>query len=442
MTEYSGIERTVKEVLDKYTDVSDRLAVGVSGGEDSMCLLSVLIKIRDKKNLVAVHVQHGIRGDESLSDALFVERFCLKNGVEFLRFDVDVPLIAAREKTGTETIARIYRHKALGSLIESKRADYVVLAHHRDDQTESVLMHVLRGSGASGLVGMKEKDGFILRPLLGVPKERISAYVKAEGIDFCVDSTNTDTVYNRNFVRREIIPLIKKRYDVDSATERLSLLAEADDTFIYSLVSDDDFFIGDNECSFGVDHLKKPYALSSRYVMKAAKYSGLVCDVEKKHVDAVIALADVKNGSEIDLPHGYRAVKEYRLITVYKKRAANNDEIPYAVGITPFAEGYVNISSAPVTFEKGRPVFDGDKIPDGAIVRFRRAGDVFKPFGGGTKKLKEYFIDEKVPKRFRDFIPLVCVGNKVLCVCGMEISDEIKVTGQNCNCLKFTYDKE
>lgn len=442
MTEFGEIERTVKEVLDKYTEVSDKLAVGVSGGEDSMCLLSVLMKIRDKKNLLAVHVQHGIRGDESLSDALFVERFCQQNGVEFLRFDVDIPLIAAREKTGTETAARVYRHKALKSLIESKRADYVVLAHHRDDQTESVLMHVLRGSGTSGLVGMKEKDEFILRPLLGVPKECISAYVKAEGIDFRVDSTNSDTVYNRNFLRREIIPLIKKRYDVDSASERLSQLARADDAFIYSLVSDDDFFVGDNECSFAVEHLQKPYALSSRYVRKAAKYAGLVCDVEKKHVDAVIALFDMKNGSETDLPHGYRAVKEYRLVAVYKKRAVNSDEIPYSLGITPFAEGYVSVSSATATFEKGRPVFDGDKIPEGATIRFRRAGDVFTPFGGGTKKLKEYFIDEKVPKRFRDFIPLVCIGNKVLCVCGMEISDEIKVTGQNCNCLKFTYDKE
>ena len=129
-------------------------------------------------------------------------------------------------------------------------------------------------------------------------------------------------------------------------------------------------------------------------------------------------------------------------MTVYKKQPECRDEAGFAPGVIPFAEGYVSVTSAGKIFENRSPVFDGDKIPPDAVIRFRRDGDVFTPYKGGTKKLKEYFIDEKVPKRFRSQIPLICAGNKVLCICGMEIADEIKVTNTTNNCLKFIYSKE
>lgn len=442
MTESIDIERVVKDVIGKYLSSSAKLAVGVSGGEDSMCLLAALLKIRDKKTLKVVHIQHGIRGAESIDDALFVERFCKKNGVEFLRFDADIPKIAAGEKSGVESAARNYRKKVFESLIRKRSADFIALAHHREDQTESVLMHVFRGSGTGGLAGMTEKDGFILRPLISVSKSGISKYVHENAVPFRVDSTNCDTSYNRNFLRKEVIPLIQRRYDVQAAAERLAFLSAADDRFIYSLIGDDEFFENGNECSFASSALDKPYALSSRYAITAMKKAGLCGDFEKKHIDAVLSLSGMQNGCETALPHGYRAVKEYDLVTVYKKNVPQFDETAFALGITPFAEGYVTVAAADKSFEKGSPVFDGDKIPSSAVIRFRRDGDIFKPFGGGTKKLKEYFIDEKVPRRYRDGIPLICDGNNVLCVCGMEISDYIKVTDNTGICLKFTYDKE
>lgn len=428
--------------MDSVCFAADRLAVGVSGGADSMCLLAVLAQLRGKENIVAVHVQHGIRGAEAIADAEFVVQFCQNSGIECLRYDVDVPAVAKECKISIESAARKCRMDVFDALIRRNMARYVALAHHEEDNTESVLMHVFRGSGTGGMRGMTKKDGILIRPLLDMTKQQILRYLAAKGIAYREDSTNGDTQYARNFIRREVIPLIAQRYDIHAAAKRLSCLCAADDEFICSLISGDEFFVEKDACSFAASALKKPYALASRYVITALEKAGLRCDIEKKHIDAVLSLDDKQNGSEIDLPHEYAAAKEYDLMTVYKKQAECRDETGFAPGVIPFAEGYVSVTSAEKIFEKGSPVFDGDKIPPDAVIRFRRDGDVFTPYKGGTKKLKEYFIDEKVPKRFRSQIPLICAGNKVLCICGMEIADEIKVTNTTNNCLKFIYSKE
>lgn len=429
-------------VLDKFCFDGATLAVGLSGGEDSMCLISVLLRVWDKNRIKAVHVQHGIRGESSLSDACFVENFCRENGIELFRFDADIPSMSEKSGLSLESEARLYRKKVFSSILSQKKADFILLAHHRLDCAESVLMHVFRGSGINGLRGMSECDGKIVRPLASVDKCEISSYVKERGIAFCSDETNSDTTYNRNFIRKKVIPLVNERYDAISAAEKLSFLARADDDFICSLIPDDDFTAEDNRCSFDISNLGKPYALASRYVLIAAKRAGLSTDMEKKHVDEIIALSGKQNGKSVALPHGYVAVREYRLVTVYKKQEACFDCIPYAEGITAFGDGCVFILPAEKVFKKGEIIFDGDKIPEGAEIRFRKEGDTFKPFGSGTKKLKEYLIDKKIPARYRDAVPLICIGSRVLAVAGIQISDDIKITEKTRNIMKFSYEKE
>lgn len=442
MSGFDKIESTVSSVLDKFCFDGATLAVGLSGGEDSMCLISVLLRVWDKSKLKAVHIQHGIRGESSLRDASFVRDFCQKNDIELYRFDVDIPALAKQNGLSVETQARLYRHSVFADILSEKKADFVLLAHHRLDCAESVLMHVFRGSGINGLRGMSECDGKIIRPLATTDKSEISEYVRKHAIDFCVDQTNFDTTYNRNFIRKKVIPLVSERYDAVAAAEKLSSLARADDDFICSLIPDEHFICGENQCSFAISHLSKPYALASRYALFAAKKAGLVVDVEKKHVDGIISLSDKQNGKEIALPHGYCAIKDYDSVTICKKREEVFDQIPYAEGITAFGSGYVSLLPAEKTFEKGVTLFDGDRIPDGAVIRFRRDGDTFKPFGGGTKKLKEYFIDQKIPARFRSEIPLICTENRVLAIAGIQISDDIKITEKTRNIMKFSYEKE
>lgn len=152
-----------------------------------MCLISVLLRVWDKNKIKAVHVQHGIRGESSLADAAFVENFCRENGIELFRFDADIPSMAQKSGSSLESEARLYRKKVFADILSEKKADFLLLAHHRLDCAESVLMHVFRGSGINGLRGMSECDGKIVRPLASIDKSEISSYVKEHGISFCVD---------------------------------------------------------------------------------------------------------------------------------------------------------------------------------------------------------------------------------------------------------------
>lgn len=416
--------------------------MGLSGGEDSMCLISVLLRVYDKNLIKAVHVQHGIRGESSLSDAEFVGNFCRQNGIELYRFDADVPSLAEKSGLSVESAAREYRKSVFKSILDEKKADFVLLAHHLLDQAESVYMHVFRGSGTNGLRGMNECDGRIIRPLLSVGKAEISSYVISHNIAFCVDETNADTAYNRNFIRKKVIPLINERYDAVGAAQKLSALSRIDDDFISSMIDDGRFTTKESGCSFPVDCLNLHYALSSRYVMCAMKKAGLTADVEKKHVDAVIGLKDKQNGKKIALPCGYEAAREYDVVTVYKTEKTAADCIPYAEGITAFGQGYVSVLPAEKEFGRGITVFDGDKVPSTAVIRMRREGDVFEPYGGGTKKLKEYLIDRKIPSRIRDDLALIADGKNVLVIADLQISDRVKITEKTQNVIKITYEKE
>lgn len=427
--------------LKYYLNGNERIAVGVSGGEDSMCLLFALCRLYPKDKILCVHVQHGIRGDDAIGDAQFVCDFCHKEGIGFLRFDINVPESAKTNKRSIESEAREQRREIFSSLISSGKADVIALAHHESDRIETVLMHALRGCGTGGLVGMREMDGYLFRPMLTVQKSEVRRYAKENRISFKVDKTNSDTKYLRNFLRNDVMPLLSERYDLSSLVT-LSELAARDDSFINSLIDDGAFIDGKDECSVREDKLTLDYALASRYVRETAKRAGLKTDLEKKHVDAALDVGNLQNGKTIDLPGGYKCVRDYGCLTVYKEKRRIDDCVEFAVGITPFSTGYVCITPRETDKSSGVLFFDQDKIPENAIIRFRRDGDVFTPYGGGTKKLKKYLIDKKIPNRKRDFLPLVCSGNKVLAICGVEISEFIKADENTVNCLQIKYEEE
>lgn len=434
------------------------VGVALSGGKDSVCLLDLLLAEREKLGIgvVCINVDHGIRGENSAKDSLFVKELCERKGIPLYYRKVDCPAYCGEHKTGVEEGARILRYRVFAEAVESGFCNIVATAHHRSDNAETVLFRLFRGSGPAGLCGIKEQseNGTIVRPLLRAGREEIDRYVKEKGLSYVTDETNADSAYARNFLRNEAMPLISERFP--GAEEAICRFAEI-------LARDEEFFCGEAEkyvtVSRGEISVKSglPYALFSRAVLSVFKRLGITENYDKRHIDLLFSLQNERNGAEADLPSGISAVNDYGKITFRKggrKEKADalpDDGIPFAkqafsVGEQRFAIAPAETGERKALFTECREetlfparktlFFDGDKIPEGGVFRTRRAGDVFTPFGGKRKKLKEYLIDKKIPARFRDGLALLCRGSEVIFICGIEISDGIKVDKSTSNMLK------
>ena len=224
------INSTTLDKLQKF----DCLALAVSGGKDSMFLLNYWVENRASlPDFFVVNIDHNLRGEESKADSKFVREFCKENGVECKCYDEDIKGYCDKGGYGLEQGARLRRREIFAEVVRETKANRVVTAHHKDDQCESVLMHVFRGSGINGLRGMPFDDGLILRPLLDTSGEEIEREMKSRGWEYRVDSSNLSVDYTRNKLRNEIIPMIKQVYPslVDNVL-RLASIAEDTQSFI------------------------------------------------------------------------------------------------------------------------------------------------------------------------------------------------------------------
>ena len=430
----------LESFIEKYNLSNKKIGVGVSGGVDSMTLLTLLLSSVKKENLTVIHIEHGIRKQTSMRDCDFVVEFCKSQGVAVEVFHADIPALCKQSKRSEETEARLFRRAVFDKLVSEKKVDYIALAHNENDAKESILMHLFRGCGISGLVSMSECDGYILRPLLSVSRLEIEKYAKENGVAFMHDETNDSIEYDRNYIRKVILPAIEKRYDSD-ALIRLSQNAKEYDDFVKSQLCENEIKNIDGVVSLSIDKVTFD-ALGSEYILKALKIAGLCYDVESKHIAQIKELTLKENGAKINLPHSFCVAKEYGEITFYKEEEELCEEEEFAFGLTPFLDGIITINYTDEKPQSGKLIFDADKIPNDATFRLRRDGDVFKPYKGGTKKLKEYFIDKKIPQRLRGRIPLLCSGNEVLIVAGIEISDNIKISEKTLQKAEFIYEKD
>ncbi|MCL2796645.1 MAG: tRNA lysidine(34) synthetase TilS [Firmicutes bacterium] len=436
-----------ENIIKAYTPPDDVLAVAVSGGADSMCLLSLCLTSPQikKENLIVISVDHKIRGENSARDLAFVRDFCALHGVKFLPFSVDVPKLAKEKGISLETAGREARVRIFYSLVFEGRADKVLTAHHASDNAESILMHIFRGCGLNGLCGMEYcREDFLLRPLLDVVKDEIDAYVVAHDIPYVTDETNADSAYARNFIRNEVLPLIKQKYPgVERAVNRLGEQATAlfrwtdgvcgaEIHYEYAEQTDPK---NDNPVAAKIRVEAFGEEVESAWcVIEALKKLGAYSDIQQKHVYNIRELAKAENGSMIDLPGNFRAIKEYDFVALYRTdgSSVSTAEMKFKTGRTQMENAVIEIKKCKKIPKKedvpfGTLYFDLKKIPADAVFRHRRAGDVFCPYGGGTRKLKEFFIDEKIPLRFRDWIRCIASGNEILAVAQYEISDKIKV---------------
>lgn len=423
------LEKTA-EKLSLYTN--KKLAIGVSGGRDSMCLLHAALNcgVIDKNNILAVHVNHNLR-ENAKYDERFVKQFCEQNGVQFRAFSVDVKKESAVSGSTIEQAARNLRYGVFYDLIKHGGADVILTAHHALDNAETVLMHLFRGAGLDGLRGMgngqtNDRELPIVRPLIDVYPEELDCYCAAHGIEYVTDETNLIDDADRNFIRLNVIPLIEKRYaGAVRAVNRLagecaSACAVLDGLLDISFISKD--------CGavvISTDALNTP--LAARYVRYALTEFTTV-DVTREQIERITELAHMRTGAAVELTGGIVAAREYNGVALFIPRLPCPTEIALALGANTIDGLAVDVELSDVSPRavKGGAV-DLDKL-EGAVLRFRRDGDTFTPFGGKTKKLKQYFIDSKIPKRLRDRTPLICKGSEVLVIAGIQISDSVKQT--------------
>ncbi len=440
------IEFAKKNKLIKAGEV---IGVGVSGGIDSMCLLHFLNSNKEALDIdvVAIHINHGIR-EESDDEARFVVQKCKEMGVRVYKFTIDSPKIAREKKISLETAAREGRYGVFEALVKKDIVDKVALAHHQSDQAETILMHIFRGCGVSGARGMDPiRDKIYIRPMLPVSKEDIADYANMNNIEYVEDASNKDTSYTRNYLRNVVMKDILKKWP--NAIEAITNFANAvseDDDFIKASINTNALMVDKKIVQMPCYYFKGRSSVYSRIVFKALSLIGVTKDIERKHIEMIKELAiSLENGKKIKLPFDVTISKEYDFLT-FENNYVERAELDKPFKMEDFAVphfGTVTIRRVKTEKmgENGALYFDNRKLPKGAKWRYREEGDVFEKFGGGTKKLKSFLIDKKVPVRLRDFIPVLAYGNEVFVVAGIEVSEKVKVDEGAPTCVRLTVKK-
>lgn len=447
-----NIKNQFMKTLKKYDMVSkgDKVIIGVSGGPDSICLLHLFNDFKDGLGIqiCVAHLDHMFRGGESEKDADFVKALCHKLNIPFFQSKINVPDFAKKHGFSPEDAARRVRYNFFNEVKEKTNANKIATGHNRNDHEETILMNIFRGAGVDGLTGIEPVRDCYIRPLIEISRNVIDTYLKQENISFKIDKTNLTTDFFRNSLRLELIPLITNKYcpHLGKSLRRLSKIARCDLSFMneetekaFSRVTK---YKSGNVIVDLMKFTKLHPAIKQRVIRLAVKkLVGNVKDFESKHTKLLVNFVEkAPVGKSIDLPKNIKVIKEYDSVILHRY---NCDEIPDYNYILPVPgqitikeidisiKSYINHGNElDIMMENPMIVYlDYDKIKSDLTIRNRRPGDRFKPLGSdGSKKLKDFFIDEKIPRRRRNAVPIIEVSGKIVSVGNMRIDEDFKVT--------------
>ena len=411
------------------------MAVAVSGGADSVCLLQAFYEHADKNNIAlsAITCEHGIRGEKSLRDLAFVKDFCAQRKIPLFIFSADIPKRAQASGRGLEEEGRAFRYECFSSILAEGKADVVATAHHKGDVAETVLFRLARGTSLQGIDAIKEQGG-IVRPLLNTTKEEILVYLNERGISYVIDETNDDESYSRNAIRKTVLPALEEI--VHGAGEHIADFARRageDNAYLNSLAQGAMRREGD-EIYLPID-LPRPLFLRAAGLAITALGAK---DYGEKVLREVGKLQNLQSGKRVCFC-GIEAVKEQEEIVFYRPRAAFTAELPFAEGTFDAGMYRVNIKGVEL---RGALQADADKFPFGCVLRTRRAGDRFTPFGGGEKPLKKFLTDKKISARKSAELILIAKDSTVYAIIGVEISELVKVTAETKRRIYLTAEKK
>lgn len=442
----------IKQYIDekKLFSFGDHVIIGLSGGADSVCLLLVLKRLQQIYNLsiTAIHVHHGIRGESAEHDLKFSRQLCEKEEIEFVEKRCDVPALAAKHHLTEEEAGRRVRYETFECEAKKRGASVIAVAHHMDDQAETVLMNLLRGSGIRGCSGIPCKrslsdkgDIVVVRPLLGMRREAIEAWLIENGQGWCIDETNLTDDYLRSRIRNRLLPLLSSEYNAQAAEHIACAAGDFSEAEEYlrdqaqALISSWNCVLH-KQMMLPVKELKLQKPILQRYlIQEAISHTGGVKDITRTHIESVIGLLSKRTGSMVNLPQRRKARIQYEFLIIEKESFSEHKEENQDLQSPNSKIGKAVYSIFPVC-EKKIPQtccvnwFDYDTIKEGLLMRKRMPKDriCIDAKGGNTQKLSDCMINAKIPAAKRDQIPILASGSRVLWIAGVRMAEDCKIT--------------
>lgn len=440
------------------------IVVGVSGGPDSLCLLYCLNSIKEDMNIsiYVVHINHMIRGKDADQDQEFVEKLCSDLSIPCFSFRIPIREIAKASKQSEEECGREIRYKKFFEILQQTGAAHVAVAQNMNDQAETIIMRIVRGSGLQGLCGIEWNNKKIIRPLLNIKREEIEKFCAQNNLEPRIDKTNFEDVYTRNKIRLNIIPYIKKHLN-DNIIEVLYKMGE--------LLKEDNNYIdikaieGYNLCInkkypdrlvFNCEHFKKQHqAIKTRIIRIALEeLLGDLKGIEYKHIHYVLNHIQNATGKSIEINRGIYVYNNYNQFEIIKKNVEVETFKDFCYNIDLNGETYIeelnlkvvsmvknitDINLQEIHKSKDTILLDYEEFKNkNIIIRNRREGDRVQ-LSFGTKKLKDIFINMKIDKRDRDFIPILQCDQKILWIMGYKKIYKCSENSQKFLIIKYIY---
>lgn len=440
----------------------DRVLVAVSGGPDSVALCHLLHRLSPgcKVELMVAHVHHGLRGDEADQDASFVQDLGRQLGLPVMVQRVDVRSWQEQHGGSLQMAARALRYSCLFKLMAEKQASKLALGHNADDQAEEILLRIFRGAGQRGLTGMppSNRDG-VIRPLLECHRHEIIEYLENHGLAFRQDQSNLQPWCQRNLLRLELLPRLQREFNSNLSATLLrtsKIFREQEDFWeelLQAWLKHHSHSRGDGAIRLPVEPLLETHpAMQKRLLRRVVEeVKGNLRGFGFHHTEILLKFCRSPGANrQINLPGGLLAEKNYGWLTVDLKHQAPKDffyEIS-AIGVHPLPHLNHRMEVEPFTPDlpvefSGNPleaIMDLDRVSFPLVLRSCKPGDRFRPLGlGGSKKLKDFFIDTKVARGLRRQIPILCSKDHIIWVVGHRLDDRVKITSDTRRLLRLRY---
>jgi tRNA(Ile)-lysidine synthase len=448
--------KTIKE--NKMFEANDKVIVGVSGGPDSMCLLNILNKLKAelKIEIAVAHVNHCLRGEASDNDEKYVQSYCSKNEIPFYSKKIDINKIAEERNISCETAGRVERYKFFKELLLELKFQKIALAHNANDQAETVLMRIMRGTGLEGITGIKPvRDKTIVRPILEVKRDEIEKYCSDNNLIPRIDKTNFESIYTRNKIRLQLIPFMKENFnpEIIEAVNRLASTLRIDNEYLELLARQKyECFceIKPEKIIIKREAFDENISILTRIIRQALlKKSGNLLNFGKVHVYDIIKIQKQTTGSLLTLPNSINVINNYGDIEIIcaKEKGGELDNFSYKLqlGENHIPKLNLNISLKLIkgeeildfNAERLTKYFNYDRINGDIVLRNKMDGDKIIPLGmHGSKKLKSIFIDLKLPREKRNKIPLLTFNGEIAWIIGCKVSETFKIDKNTNNIIE------